>query len=532
LVRFFSHFLFGPDKTYLMITRDGTCVSLWQDSVQQYTPVNKPDNSFTYDVAIAGGGITGISTALLLQEAGEKCILFEANTLCFGTTSGTTAHLNTLLDTPYTTIAKNFGEENAKLVAEAAGDSISLVKKNIKKYAIDCDLEEVPAYLFSQNQKQTEDLEEIFEASSKAGLDIAYSKSIPVPMPFNKAFRVEKQAKFHPLKYVYGLAKAFEEAGGVIVQQSRVLNLEGDEPIRVETSTGNYTAGAVVYATHIPMGINLLHLRCAPYRSYAMAVRLKSEEEYPDALAYDSFDPYHYYRTHIVKGKKYLIAGGEDHKTAHEENTEKCFRELEAHVRKYFTVKDIAYRWSSQYYEPADGLPYIGHLPGHPGNIYVATGFGGNGMTYSGVSAILLRDMLQGVSNKYTDLFDPNRVKPVAGFVNFIKHNAGVAKELFSKLLPAEKLHDLAELAPGEGKVIKYENETIALYKDTEGNLHAINPSCTHMKCSVAWNLAEQSWDCPCHGARYSADGKVLNGPADIDLAYIPVASLVEEHQS
>jgi glycine/D-amino acid oxidase-like deaminating enzyme/nitrite reductase/ring-hydroxylating ferredoxin subunit len=515
-------------KLFIMIARDGACTSLWQDNTPLYTTRNKP-SQIIYDAAIAGGGITGITTALLLQEAGLKCILFEANGICFGTSSGTTAHLNTLLDTPYTTISKNFGEEQAKLVAEAAREAIELVKKNTRKYGIDCDLEETPAYLFAQTQDQVKDLEKILEASNKAGLDIDYSKEIPVPMPFNKSLRVEKQGKFHPLKYVYGLANAFEEAGGVIVQHCRVLNAEGDDPLKIETSRGNHLAKAIIYATHIPMGVNLLHLRCTPYRSYAMAVRLKNEAGYPEALAYDSFDPYHYYRTQIIEGKKYFIAGGEDHKTAHEENTGKCFMRLEAHIRKYFAVKEIAYQWSSQYYEPADGLPYIGHLPGHGANMYVATGFGGNGMTYSQVSALLLKDLITGVENRYTSLFNPNRIKPVAGFVNFIKQNAGVAGQFISKVFPAERLHDFVELAPGEGRVIKYDSETIAIHKDEQGNLHAVNPTCTHMKCTVSWNLAERSWDCPCHGARFSSDGKVLNGPADANLHKIEIGSLAEE---
>lgn len=511
-----------------MIQRDGTSIALWQDSMPHYTAQNTPEN-IVYDIAIAGGGITGISTALLLQESGKNCILFEANTLCFGTTSGTTAHLNTLLDTPYTTISKNFGEANAKLVAEAARDAIDLVKTNSKRYSINCDFEETPAYLFSQTPEQSEELQDILKAGKQAGLDIEYSKEIPVPIPFEKALRVNKQAKFHPLKYVYGLARAFEEAGGVIVQHCRVLDAEGDEPLRIETSKGDYRAKAIIYATHIPMGINLLHLRCAPYRSYAMAIRLKNDADYPDALAYDTYDPYHYYRTHIVNGEKYLIAGGEDHKTAQEENTDKCFLQLESYVRKYYDIEKIAYKWSSQYFEPADGLPYIGHLPGHPNNIYAATGFGGNGMIYSGVSALLLKSLLLGEESKYQDLFNPNRIKPVAGFTNFIKQNADVAGNLLSKILPADKLSSLAELAPGEGRVVRYESQTIALHKDKKGNLHALNPSCTHMKCSVAWNMAEQSWDCPCHGARFSADGKVLNGPASTELEMIAIRDLVAE---
>jgi Rieske Fe-S protein len=273
----------------------------------------------------------------------------------------------------------------------------------------------------------------------------------------------------------------------------------------------------------------LLHLRCAPYRSYAVAVELNGDN-YPDHLIYDLYDPYHYFRTQEVMGKRYLIVGGEDHKTAHEENTTACLLNLEAYVRRYYDVKSVPFKWSSQYYEPADGLPYIGHMPGSPnGNIYVATGFSGNGMTWSHVSALVLHSMLTGVESSYIDLFAPGRIKPVAGFTNFVKENVDVAKELVKGYFTREKIESLSELARGEGKVISYEGEKIALFKDEGGQLHAVSPICTHMKCNVAWNTAEQSWDCPCHGARYDCDGNVITGPASKGLAKIDLEEVVEK---
>jgi len=511
-----------------MIKRDGSCTSLWQDSVDKYASTNTAERNYLYDIIIVGGGITGISTALLLQRSGKKCLLLEAANLGFGTTGGTTAHLNTLLDTPYTTISKNFGKEKAKLVAQAASDAIELIKENIEQYKIDCGFEEADAFLFAQDDKQDKELEDILEASADAGLDIKYSNDIPIPVPFTKAVRVKGQAKFHPLKYVYALATALEKEGGIIIQDCRVTGVEDNETLKVETTKGIFKSKDLVYATHIPPGVNLVHLRCVPYRSYAMAVTL-SDDNYPENLAYDMYDPYHYYRTQKVDGQNYLIAGGKDHKTAHEENTEQCFLKLEAHIRKYFSVDEIAYKWSSQYFEPADGLPYIGHLPGHPKNIYVATGYGGNGMTYSNVAALTLKEILLNEETKYADLFDPNRIKPVAGFTNFIKHNADVAKLFVEKWFSREELQQLVDLAPGEGNVVVYNKHKVALYKDDDGVLHAVNPICTHLKCEVKWNSAERSWDCPCHGARYSYDGKVLTGPTDRDLEAIRIRSLIEK---
>ncbi len=283
----------------------------------------------------------------------------------------------------------------------------------------------------------------------------------------------------------------------------------------------------MIYATHIPPGVNLLHFRCAPYRSYAMAIKLK-DKNYPDGLAYDMYDPYHYYRTQVVDGETYLIAGGEDHKTAHEENTEACFTKLESYLRKYFDIEKVVFRWSSQYFEPADGLPYIGHLPGHPDNIFVATGFGGNGITYSQVAAMVLTDLLVKGESKYEKLFDPNRIKPIAGFTNFVKEAADVVGEFFGKWFSTSKIKELADVAQGEARVVKYEGHSIALFKDESGKLHAVNPACTHINCVVGWNTAERTWDCPCHGSRFSMDGEMLTAPARKDLEKIELRDLVE----
>lgn len=510
------------------MNRDGALVSLWQDGMKEYTVANSLEMSKVYDVIIAGGGITGITTALLLQKAGKSCAVLDAHNICFGTTGGTTAHLNTMFDTPYSQISKNFSEDAAKFLAKCAKDAIALIKQHITEYNIDCGFEEAKAFTFSQNAAQSDMLKDMNDSCNEAGVPSVYTNEIPVPIPFEKAISIDGQAKFNPTQYVYGIAEAFEALDGVIVQHCRVHGVEeNEETISVSTEHGHMHCKQFIYATHIPPGINLLHMRCAPYRSYAIAVTLK-DDKYPEGLAYDLYDPYHYYRTQKVNGKNYLIAGGEDHKTAHAENTDACFNKLEAHVRKYFDVEEVSFKWSSQYFEPADGLPYIGHLPGNPGNVLVATGFGGNGMIYSQVAAMTLRDIIMNKDNEHENIFNPNRIKPIAGFANFVKENADVAKQLVSKWFSHDKINEVAELAPGEGRVVKFEGHTIALYKDDEANLHAVNPVCTHMKCSVAWNSAEKSWDCPCHGARYGIDGKVLTGPADKDLEIVELKELVE----
>ncbi len=498
--------------------RDGANISLWQNNIENYVPeiFSKKE---VYNVVIVGGGISGVTTAQLLQRNGMKCLLAEAQTLGFGTTSGTTAHLNTLIDLSYSELEKKFGEENAKLVLKATREAILFVEKNVTEYGIDCDFKRKYGYLFSQTDKQTEELNEIYEASLRAGCEVVYADEIPIPVPFEKALKYNDQGQIHPIKYVFALARQFEKSGGHILQQCRVLNVSSTDAdlLEIETTQGTLKAHNVIYATHIPPGVNLLHFKCAPYRTYAMACVLENDQ-YPESVLYDMYDPYHYYRTHEINGQKFLIAGGNDHKTGEEPNTEQCFSVLEAYLRKYFSIKEIAFKWSSQFFEPVDGLPYIGHLPGNPSNVYVATGYGGNGITFSQVAAQLLADMIMGNHNEYEKLLEPSRVKPVAGFSNFLKNAADVVGHLISAPFDGEEVKEIAEIAPGEARVIINNDKKLAVYKDEKGKIYSLNPACTHIKCTVAFNKTEKVWECPCHGSRFSIDGEMFTGPARKDL--------------
>lgn len=512
-----------------MILRDGARKSLWQETVTGFLPAIELGQQ-QYDVVIAGGGITGVALGATLQRAGKKCLLLEAQTLGFGTTGGTTAHLNTFMDTPYPKMISDFGLENAKRVASAAREAIDLIRSNVTKYEIDCGFEEVPGYLFSQNATQTHQLEEIESACRQVGVACEFVNDLPMPLPCEKVLRLDGQAKFHPLRYLLKMAEVFEKEGGTIIENCRVLGSKKHDHnlTEVETSIEKFTARHLVFATHIPIGVNIIHFRCAAYRSYAMAVKLE-DNAYPESLVYDMYDPYHYYRAQNIDGENYLIVGGEDHRTGEEPNTNGCFLKLESHIRSHFNVSTVVSQWSSQYFEPADGLPYIGHLPGNPENVLVATGYGGNGMIYSHVAVITLSSMILDAKTDYEELFRPSRLKPFAGFSEFVKHNADVVRQFVGGWLGMDKLHQATDLAYNDAMVVRFEGESLALYKDESGVLHAVDPACTHVKCSVAWNAAEKSWDCPCHGARFSVDGEVLNGPASRDLEKVELRTLSEK---
>lgn len=505
--------------------RDGNTISLWQHGIPSYqaSTQNFPSQA---EVVIVGAGITGLSTALKIQQSGRSCVLVEAKEIGFGTTGGTTAHINTILDTPYYQIKNHFGEENARKVAKLTRETIDLVEKNVSKYNIDCGFSRKSAFLYSQDREQSSELNKIINSTNQAGIEIKFAPTLPIPIPFDTVAVAEGQAQIHPGRYLMAIAKEFEKAGGIIVENCRMKEVTSENNATiVSTTKGKIAAVHVVYATHIPPGVNILHFRCAPYRSYAMAVTLQ-DENYPDALIYDLYSPYHYFRSQESDGMKYLIVGGEDHKSGHAANTEYSFIKLESYIRKYFAVKEVAFQWSSQFFESVDGLPYIGHLPGNPENIYVATGFGGNGITYGIASSIILSELITTGKSEYQELFNPNRVKLMAGFENLVKEASDVIGVFIGRRLSIKEIEDAVELSKGEARVVKYEGISLAIYKDENGELFALNPSCPHTKCIVAWNSSEKSWDCPCHGSRFSFTGEVLNTPATKNLVKIDLSHL------
>jgi glycine/D-amino acid oxidase-like deaminating enzyme/nitrite reductase/ring-hydroxylating ferredoxin subunit len=503
------------------IERDGETISTWQNGNIDLPMIKTmADEERIYDTLIVGAGITGLTTALLLQQSGQKCVIAEGHTIGFGSTSGTSAHLNTFFDATYPEIEKDFSEDAAKLVAESGIEAFALIRRLIEKYNIECELEYKDAYVYSENDKESEELLKIMEASRRAGIMAAQATENGLNIPFSVSVLFKDQGQFHPVKYILALASAFIAAGGIILENTFIRDTVFEDDLHLaKTSDSSIRAKNIVYATHIPPGINVLHFRCAPYRSYVLGIRLK-DNVYPENLVYDMQEPYHYIRTHVIDGQSYLILGGEDHKTGHED-PEKAFKNLETYARNYFDVESVEFRWSSQYYVPADGLPYIGLLPGGDDRSYTATGFNGNGMMFGTLSAKIISDMILGEQNKYADLYSPSRMKPVAGFMDFLKENTDVAYHFIADRFSAESISSLKELEADSGTVIDYEGQRLAVYKNTDEKVQVLSSVCTHAGCIVNFNPAEKSWDCPCHGGRFDLNGKVISGPPRQDLQQI-----------
>lgn len=506
--------------------RDSSSMSPWQEI--SGLPSNDlsggtAETRMIYDCLIIGAGITGITTALLLQREGISCVIAEARQPGFGTTGGTSAHLNTFFDATYPEVESDFGKEAAKLLAMGGKEAMGVIEDLVKELGIDCDLESKSAWLYAENEKESKQLQKILEAAKRAGIFVEAMDENLVPVPFDSVIRFHGQGQFHPLKYINGLLSEFLKLGGVLLENTRIVesNLE-DGIYRVKSDPGTIRAKKIVYATHIPPGVNLMSLRNAPYRSYVLGLKLK-DGNYPDGLAYDMQEPYHYFRTHVIEGQPYLIVGGEDHKTGHDDPKE-AFQRLKDYADQYYAVESVAYQWSAQYYVPVDGLPYIGQLPGADEGTYVATGFNGNGMMFGTLSAKIISDLVLGNQNEYASLFSPSRMKPVAGFTEFVKENVDVAWHFIADRFSSTHLQTLTDLKSGEGRLVDFEGKKLAIYKDESGKVTALNPTCTHAGCTVQFNAAEQSWDCPCHGGRFDVSGKVLTGPPTIDLKTVIIS--------
>jgi glycine/D-amino acid oxidase-like deaminating enzyme/nitrite reductase/ring-hydroxylating ferredoxin subunit len=497
--------------------RDGKNASIWNTNTEPAAAGGSFSDSTIYDTLIVGAGITGLTTALILQKAGRQCIVADAHHAGYGTTGGTTAHINTFADTTYAEVEKAFSREAALQFAQGIAEAVSAIAHNVKTYDIDCDFEWLNGYVYAETENEEKELDDLYQSAVRAGVQAEPTTAVPTPVHYRKAVVFPNQAQFHPLKYILALQKEFIASGGVVLENTRIGELHSTDDYHIaKVGDRDIKASEVVYATHIPPGINVLHFRNAPYRSYVIAATLK-DNAYPKGLVYDMQDPYHYFRSHTIDGQQYLIAGGHDHKTGHGD-PEQAFADLIGYTREYYDIDEIAVQWSAQYYVPADGLPYIGELPGAAKGIYTATGYNGNGMMLGTLSALIISELILNGKSTYQKLFDPGRIKPIAGFTEFVKENADVVKHFVGDRFGIDEVASLADIPADSGSIVEYKGEKLAVYKDPTGGVHALNPVCTHAKCIVQWNNTEKSWDCPCHGARFDCHGNVLTGPARDNL--------------
>lgn len=473
------------------------------------------------DVAVIGGGITGIMTAYVLLEAGRKVAIIDAGQILQSTTSFTTAKITSQHGLIYSKLLSHFGKEAARLYYEANEEAIRFIAETIQKHHIECQFQREDAYLYADSEEQLEQLKQEWEAYRQLDLPGEWVEDLPIQVESKGAIVLRDQARFHPLQYLTALTSSIVEKGGRFYEHTTLEDYAeelDDGNLALKTADGHkITCQYAVSAAHFPFfdGGGLYFTRLHAERSYAIAI--KPTKPYPGGMYINCGEPKRSVRSAMLDGSEVLIVGGESHRTGKNDCTIERYERLEQFARDTYGIEQIPYRWSTQDLITIDEVPYIGQVTSRHPKIYVATGFAKWGMTTSAVSAALITDLITGKENRYTELFTPSRFKINPSLKNITVQNAEVAKELISGKIEAVHLK-VEDLRTDQGSVVKYRGKRAGAYKDSTGVVHLVDTTCSHMGCELNWNEAERSWDCPCHGSRFNYQGAVIEGPATEDL--------------
>ena len=492
-------------------------VSYWITSapVPEFAPVT---SDVDVDVAVVGGGIVGITTAILLKRAGRKVALLEGLKLLHGTTGFTTAKVTSGHGLIYDSISSKHGDDAAMAYAAAQEATIRQVASWVEEEGIDCDFERRPNYVYCVSPHDIPKIRAEAEAEQRAGLASTLLEETDLPFEVGAAIRQENQAQFHPVKYLAHFAQQIPGDGSAVYENSRVTAVRETQRCELDVNGHIVTSDQVVLATNYPiLDRGLFFPRVHPKRSYVIAGVVKASAV-PEGM-YISTEPTRSVRsTPFEADKRLLLVGGEGHTVGQEYETQDHYRELEKWAYKNFGLAPIRYRWSSQDGTTVDELPYIGSLRRGSDRIYTATGFGKWGMTNGTCAASIIADAILGRDNQWAPLFDPHRVNLRGSAKKFVEENAKVALHWVRDRVAHPQRGAFEDLSAGQAAVRQVGLKNLAGYRDDTGELHVVSAVCTHLACIVSWNKAERSWDCPCHGSRFDPDGHVLQGPALKDL--------------
>jgi glycine/D-amino acid oxidase-like deaminating enzyme/nitrite reductase/ring-hydroxylating ferredoxin subunit len=502
----------------------GKSTSIWMNT-ESIPPFEALDHDHFCDVCIIGAGISGLTSAYMLLKEGKTVTIIEDGPLVGGETARTTAHLASALDDMFCVLEQIHGEKGAKLAYESHRAAIDKIEEIVKGEGIDCDFSRLEGYLFASPEVDEADLKKELEAVQRVGfLGVEMVNSVPLfSFETGPAIKFPNQGQFHVIKYLLGLSVNIVLNGGKIFTHTKAVNIEDGKLCKVKTEKGfTIRSKHVIVATNSPVNdVVTMHTKQAPYRSYAIGAIIP-KGYFPKILLWDTQDPYHYIRIQQNSSDEntdILIVGGEDHKTGQENNPEKAFEKLIAWSKERFPlIKSIPYRWSGQVMEPVDSLAFLGRNPGGE-NVFIITGYSGHGMTHATIGAMLITDLIMERPNEWEGMYSPARIS-LLSTKEFLKENLNVAVQYLDWFKGSE-VNTINDIEPGSGAVIRKGLKKIAVYKDPSGNISQCSAVCTHLGGVVRWNNLEKSWDCPCHGSRYDAEGRVLNGPAVENLELI-----------
>jgi glycine/D-amino acid oxidase-like deaminating enzyme/nitrite reductase/ring-hydroxylating ferredoxin subunit len=487
--------------------------SYWIASTEAtaYPPV---EGEIAVETAVVGGGIAGLCTAWELARAGRKVAVVEAERIVTGVTGNTTAKLSAQHGAIYAHLRDAFGDGAAHDYASAQTDAIEHVAAVAGELGVDCDFERAPSFVYTGSEDGVEALREEAEAAREAGLDAAFTTETGLPFPVAGAVRVEDQAQFHPRKFLLALAADLVAQGGKVFERSRVTGLESDGTGHVLAVEGGGTVRCdeAVIATQFPVIDRIkLYARLTPRRELVVAAPVPDEAD-PGGMYLTKEDHLRSVRTAPYgEGRRLLIVTGEAF-TPGEPGAAERLERLTAWTNEHFATGPIAYRWSAQDYTTTDRVPFVGRLS-REDSVYVACGFGGWGMSNGVAAARMIAGAATGAPRPWAELFGPGRFHLLTEAGRLAANQAGVMRHLIGdrvRTVPTAP----GDLAPGEGAVMRLDGALRAVYRDEDGGLRILSSTCTHMGCVVGFNDAERTWECPCHGSRFSTGGAVLQGPA------------------
>lgn len=494
--------------------------SYWLDTVppvDEHPPLAEDASA---DVVVVGAGIVGMTTAYLLAKAGKQVVV-DRERWATAETGHTTAHLQIVIDTHLSTLVPRFGLDGARLTWESQLEAVRTIEQIAAEERIACELERVDAFLYGPRDDDVDLLRKEAELAVQMGFAAELVDPGIVPFEAKAVLRYPDQGKFHVRKYLKGVLRAAERMGVRFFAGTEVAKVVEGGRVRAKTRDGHTIAGDwLVHATNTPFNANeTLHTKLFPYRTYAVGLRVP-KGTLANALYWDTPWPYHYTRVEAQGSHDLVIHGGEDRKVGTDDEPDARFDDLVAHFRQVTDDVEVVYRWSGETLETADDLPYIGRVPGRPENELLATGDSGTGMTNGTIAAVMLSERILGRGTPYDELYDPARVTIEKRSIgDWIAENAQVTKDLVGGFVRSKRASTLPDLRPGEGAIVRSGLKQFAVARLRDGTLRCVDARCTHMGCTVAWNRSEASWDCPCHGSRFSPSGEILHGPANDPLA-------------
>ncbi|WP_240376790.1 FAD-dependent oxidoreductase [Bacillus piscicola] len=491
---------------------------LWREDmdIPEYTPL---EEHIETDVVVVGAGITGLTSAYLLAKEGLNVTVLEAGRILNGTTGHTTAKITAQHGLIYDELIQNVGQSQARLYYEANKEALDFIKETVNEDKIECDFKEQDAYLYATTERSASKIEKEYEAYQKLRIGGDLGDQLPFSIQVSRTLRMKSQAQFHPLRYLSQLAEQVKKNGGNMYEQTTAVNIDKQDGKRIVHTRNEkrVTADFVLVCSHFPFyeGSAFYSARMYADRSYILGV--KTKHPYPGGMYLSVDQPNRSLRSAQLHGEEIVLIGGESHKTGQGKDTMKHYQALEKFGQDVFEMKDIAYRWSAQDLTTLDKLPYIGELSPGEDRVLIATGFRKWGMTNGTAAALMFRDLVLGKKSPYVEVFSPSRFNVHPSLKNFLVENGDVAKHLMKGKLdvPDRRPEDVAK---GEGKIVSIKGHRKGAYRDENGELFVVDTTCTHVGCEVEWNSGDCTWDCPCHGSRFSYKGDVIEGPAEKPL--------------